>query len=181
MPVAFKDQYSSTRVIIDCTEIKTEQPSSLLINSQCYSQYKGTTTFKALVGIAPHGAVTFVSSLYTGVISDVEITKLSGLLDLVEEGDSVMADRGFLVEKMLKEKSVSLNIPPFLSNKGRFSVQEVCDTEQIASLRIHVERVIRRVKENHLFDIIIPLSMAGSINQLWAVACLLANFRGPML
>ena len=40
MPDCFKQLYSNTRVIIDCTEIKTQQPSSLLLNSQLYSNYK---------------------------------------------------------------------------------------------------------------------------------------------
>ena len=69
----FKESY----LIIDCTEIRTQQPSSLVLNSQLYSHYKGTHTFKCLIEIAPHGAVAFVSSLYTGCMSDVEITKLS--------------------------------------------------------------------------------------------------------
>ena len=89
MPDCFKELYPNTRVIIDCTEIRTQQPSSLVLvlNSQLYSHYKGTYTFKCLIGIAPHGAVTFVSSLYTGCMSDVEITKLSGILDLLEPED----------------------------------------------------------------------------------------------
>jgi len=184
MPQAFKDTYPSTRVIIDCTEIKTQRPSSLVIGSQLYSNYKSTNTFKALVGIAPHGAITFVSSLYTGCMSDNEITKLSGLLDLLEAGDSVMADKGFTINELLNNKQASLNIPPFLRNSlnnGQFSPQQVIETQTIASVRIHVERAIRRIKENHLFDSYLPLTLVGSINQLWTVACLLGNFRGPLL
>ena len=51
-----------------------------------------------------------MSSLYTGAISDKEIT---GILDLVEARDSVMADKGFDIEDLLREKNVSLNLPPF--------------------------------------------------------------------
>ena len=61
-----KELYPNTRVIIDCTEIKTQQPSSLVLNSQMCSSYKSSYTFKCLLGIAPYGAVTFVSPLYTG-------------------------------------------------------------------------------------------------------------------
>ena len=38
---------------------------------------------------------TFVSNLFIGGISDQELTRHSGLLDLIESGDSVMADKGF--------------------------------------------------------------------------------------
>ena len=107
MPECFRTTYPKTRVIIDCTEIKTRQPSSLVLNSQLYSSYKGTNTFKCLHGIAPHGAVTFVSPLYTGCISDVEITKLSGLLELIEADDDIMADKGFTLKKVLAEKGAT--------------------------------------------------------------------------
>ena len=64
MPDCFKELYPNTRVIIDYREIRTQQTSSLVLNSQLYSHYKGTHTFECLLGIAPHGAVSFVSSLY---------------------------------------------------------------------------------------------------------------------
>lgn len=181
MPPSFKLSYPSTRVIIDCTEIKTERPSSLALGSKCYSTYKSSHTWKGLVGIAPHGALTFVSSLYTGCMSDVEVTKLSGLIDLLEEGDSIMADKGFVLNKVLENTSISINTPPFLSSQGQFSKQEVEQTQIIAKLRIHIERHIRRVKEYHLFDGVIPLSMTGTINQLWTVANMLTLFRGPLV
>ncbi|XP_062583702.1 uncharacterized protein LOC134245437 [Saccostrea cucullata] len=181
MPQSFKLFYPSTRVIIDCTEIKTERPSSLALGSKCYSTYKSSHTWKGLVGIAPHGALTFVSSLYTGCMSDVEITKLSGLLDLMEEGDSIMADKGFVLNKVLEGTGISVNTPPFLLSQGQFSKQEVEQTQIIAKLRIHIERHIRRVKEYHLFDGVIPLSMTGTINQIWTVANMLTLFRGPLV
>jgi len=89
MPKCFRTQYPSTRVILDCTEIFVQTPSSLLLQSQLYSSYKSNTTLKALIGIAPHGAITFISSLYTGAISDKEITRCSGILDLYIGGTCV--------------------------------------------------------------------------------------------
>ena len=100
MPDSFKKLYPSTRVILDCTEIYVQTPSSLLLQSQLYSSYKSNTTLKGLIGIAPHGPITFVSSLYTGSISDKEITRCSGILDLLEANDSVMADKGFDIEDL---------------------------------------------------------------------------------
>lgn len=181
MPDGFKELYPSTRVILDCTEIFVQTPSSLLLQSQLYSSYKSSTTLKGLIGITPHGAVSFVSSLYSGSISDKEITRCSGILDLLEEGDSVMADKGFDIEPLLNAKNVELNIPPFLEDQTQFSEADVLKTKSIASLRIHVERAIRRIKEYHFFDSDVPLTTLGSITQIYTVACLLTNFQGPLI
>ena len=181
MPECFKVLYPKTRVILDCTELKCQTPSALYTNSQMYSSYKSHTTFKGLIGITPSGAVSFVSQVFSGNISDVDITERSGLLNLLEENDDVMADKGFTLKKVLSKQNVTLNIPPFLTNKrSQFSKGEVTETQSIARLRIHVERAIRRVKEFHIFDSVLPLSMAGSINQIWTVCALLTNFRGPL-
>ena len=158
-----------------------QTPTSLLLQSQLYSSYKSTTTLKGLIGITPYGAVSFISCLYTGAISDKEITRCSGILDLLEPGDSVMADKGFDIEHMLNDKGVGLNIPPFLQSQAQFTAADVQETKTIAKLRIHVERAIRRIKEYHFFDSDVPLSTLGSINQLYTVACLLTNFQGPLI
>ena len=50
------------------------------------------------------------------------ITKKSGLLDLLEKGDSVMADRGFNIQDDLTPLGVKVNIPPFLKGSGRGTV-----------------------------------------------------------
>ena len=39
MPEDFKVKYPNTRVILDCTEIKCQMPSSLLLNSRLFSSY----------------------------------------------------------------------------------------------------------------------------------------------
>ena len=181
MPNQFKVKYKSTRVLVDCTEFTCQTATSMMLNSQTYSHYKSRTTYKSLIGISPHGLMTFLSPLYTGCMSDVEIFKLSGIRDLLEPGDSVMADKGFTVDKYLSEKNVALNMPPFRGADQQFTTKQIALTQEIASLRIHVERFNRRVKENHIFDSDSQMAMIGSINQLWAVACLLANFQNPLI
>lgn len=99
--------YPSTRVIIYCTEVLVQTPSPILLQTQLYSSYKSNTTLKGLVGISPHGAVSFLSGLYTGAISDKEITRCCGILDLIE-GDSVMADKGFNIEDLLRGKKLQV-------------------------------------------------------------------------
>ena len=51
MPEGFRKLYPSTRMILDCTEIFVQTPTSLLLQSQLYSSYKSNTTLKGLIGI----------------------------------------------------------------------------------------------------------------------------------
>lgn len=147
MPESFRITYPFTRAPLDCTEEKVQTPSPKVLNSQIYSKYKNHTTCKGLIGITPYGTVSFISSLYTGWISDKEITARSGILDLLEENDDdVMADKGFLIQDLLKAKNAGLVIPPFLGAKMKISKNEVSMTHNIARLRIQVERANRRVK-----------------------------------
>ena len=75
MPECFKASYPTTRVIIDASEIFIEMPSSLRAQSESYSNYKHHNTAKGLIGVAPSGAITFVSDLYAGRCSAKAITK----------------------------------------------------------------------------------------------------------
>ena len=101
----------------------------------------------ALVAISPAGHVMFVFSLYTASISDTELVEQSRLLHLLQRGDEVMADRGFTIEYMLTLLGVGLKIPPFPAGWQQLVASEVVETQQIASLRIHVEKAICHVKE----------------------------------
>ncbi|XP_077486820.1 uncharacterized protein LOC144098175 [Amblyomma americanum] len=179
MPPAFST-YSTTRVILDATEIKCEVPSSLSLQSSSYSTYKTSNTFKGLIDVSPNGLVNFESELYTGSISDREAVLKSGFLNLkFDKNDSVMADKGFLIDDLLASKNVKLNIPPFL-HRNALSEQQIRETKEIASLRIHVERRIRKVKSFHIFDRPIPLTLAPIINQICTVAAILTDFQSPL-
>ena len=181
MPSTFTAKYPKTRVIIDCTEVRCEMPSSLLMNSELFSSYKNHVTLKALVGISPSGAITFISQLYTGSISDREIVTRSGFLSQeFEEGDCVMADKGFQIQDLLP-LGVTLNIPPFLGGDSQMSPEDVIKTQQIANLRIHVERAFNKIKNFHVWDRVIPLSMFGLVNQMWSVSAFLCNTHEPLI
>lgn len=181
MPDSFKEKYSCTRVIINCTEIRCQMPSSLLLNSKLFSSYKNHVTLKGLVGIAPSGAITFISQLYSGSISDREIVEQSGFLKLeFDNGDTVMADKGFTIEDLLP-LGVTLNIPPFLGSNSQMTAEDVIKTQEIASIRVHVERAINKIKNFHLWDSVVPLSLFGVVNQMWSVCAFLCNIQDPLI
>ena len=181
MPDCFKFDYPFTRVILDCTKIFIEKPSCFRAQSATHSSYKSHNTAKGLVGISPQRAVTFVSDLFGGLASDRQIVASSGILDLLEPGDSVMADRGFEIQDLLVSKKASLNISPFMRCKDQLDPDEEDETRQIASVRIHVERAIERIKNFNILRQIIPNTMAEDINKIWKVCAILTNFKGPLV
>jgi len=85
-----------------------------------------------------NGAICFIS---VGSISDVELTKQSGLLEALTDkpGIAIMADRGFTIKDMLEQPNIQLNIPPFLNDRQQLPAKEVDNGWKIAALRIHVE------------------------------------------
>ena len=181
MPKIFKELYPKTFVIIDAVEFRMQSPSALDLNSACYSSYKGTTTMKGLVGISPLGVVSFMSELYTGSISDKELTKASGLYKLLSPGDDVMADKGFNIQDDLAKYGVTLNIPAFLKGSSQFTIQETQHNKKIASLRIHVEREIERIKNWHIFDRCLPIRLAPVASDIFFVVGGLTNFQPPLI
>ncbi|VDI15694.1 Hypothetical predicted protein [Mytilus galloprovincialis] len=146
LPKSFK-KYKNIRCIIDCTEVFVQQPRNFGKQGNCYSSYKGHTTYKFLVGIAPNGTIVYISDAFEGSISDKEIVKKSGFLDTLNNGDEIMADRGFTIDDLLMSRGAKLIIPPFLGSRDKFTPQEEASTKDIAKHRIHVERAIERMKK----------------------------------
>lgn len=109
IPETFKKHYPNTRVIINATEFAVERPSSLLSQSSTFSTYKNRNTVKVLIGIMPSGAISFVSDCYEGSISDKKLVEVCGLLEKLEPGDEIMADKGFLIQDKLAPLGIRLN------------------------------------------------------------------------
>ena len=105
LPSVFKGKYPTTYAIIDASEVFIETPSDLHMQSSTWPQYKHNNTFKFLIACTANGAICFVSPLYVGSISEVELTRCSGLLDELKDkhGIAIMADKGFTIKDMLKD------------------------------------------------------------------------------
>ena len=181
MPSQFKKLYPSARCIIDCTEIFCQTPSSMPLQSATYSSYKHHNTFKGLVAISPNGGVIFVSKLFAGSVSDKEITRSSGLLDLLEPGDSVLVDKGFDITYDCMVRGAKLLIPPFLCKNTQLSKKKVIVTRKIAHLRIHVERAIGRIKLFNILTHVVPLTLIPHFEHVWGACCALTLFHPPLV
>ena len=97
-------------------------------------------------------------------------------------GDTVMADRGFLVTNELKQKGVQLIMPEFKGrDRAQFSAKEAKNSEFISSARIHIERVIQRIKTISFLEKVIRLNMQDIVEQIFLVCAYLTNFQLPII
>ena len=181
LPRAFRNKLlRNTRIVIDCTEIQIEGSSNFNQQGNMYSNYKHRQTAKILIGVTPAGAASFVSDAYEGSISDREITKKSGVLNYIENGDTVLADRGFTIDDLIMALGGKLVIPPFLKGRSNFTFEEESMSRIITKARIHVERFNERFKNFRFVTQVFPHYHLPLISQAVYVACMFANFTNTL-
>lgn len=66
-------------------------------------------------------------------MSDIQITKNSGLVELLEPGDQIMADKGFVLNKLLEGTEITIATPHLLCSDGQFTSSQIQDNQTIAS------------------------------------------------
>ena len=177
LPDSFKKKFLSCIVTIDCTEIFIEQALGLDTRAKTWSNYKHHHTAKYLIGITPGGSISFLSSGWGGRVSDKEITLESGFLDKLQYGDSVLADRGFTVEEELATRGAILKMPKFLRGKSQMAARDVDLSRQIAHVRIHVERVIGRMRKFHILQSIIPVTQVDMLDEIMVIIASIVNIN----
>ena len=99
-------------------------------------QSHDTVTF--LIGIAPHGHVTFISSVFKDSASVRQITDKRGFLEF--PSDSIKAGNGFQIQAICTSLCVEVNVPPKEQGERQMLASEAASTKKIAGIRIHVEQ-----------------------------------------
>ena len=77
MPEDFKQNFPSTRVILDATETSIQKPSHVDAQSVTWSQYKHKNT---MIGCTPRGTVSYISDSYGESANDKQFIEKSPLL-----------------------------------------------------------------------------------------------------
>lgn len=170
-------------MIIDCFEIFIQRPKNVAARSKTWSAYKHNNTVKFLIGITPQGTVSFLSKGWGGRACDKHITENSSLLNKLLPGDLVLADRGFDIAESVGMCCAEVNIPSFTKGRAQLSPIDVETTRKIASVRIHVERVIGLVRNKYtMLQDKLPIDFLRSddgelrvVDKIVHVACALTN------
>lgn len=179
IPYCF-EKFNKTRVVIDCTEISLQKPKCLTCRIKTYSNYKSTFTLKFLIGISPGGLITYISKPYGGRASDKTIFEQSGLIGMMERFDGIMVDKGFLIDDLCLEKQIDLIRPPFLKNKIQFSKAEALLNKDIASARVHIERINQRIKSFKIFQSKFSWSHNYLAYDIMIIICGMCNLSSPI-
>lgn len=115
-----------------------------------------------------------ISDLWAG--EGVKLVTHSTFLDNVHPGDQILADRGFTVREELMMSRVELVLPPANRKKSQFTSANIGKTDKITNVRIHVERLMQRLK---MFRILaLPISLTGKFNDVLAIRSGTTNMKG---
>ncbi|CAH2100747.1 unnamed protein product [Euphydryas editha] len=137
-----------------------------------------------LISCTPNGLVNYVSQGFGGRTSDVTIVENCNFLKGLQQGTCILADRGFKhLEQILHEKGMKLLRPPSVHAGTKLSNTEVRQTKIIASLRIHIERVIRRLREFHMLKqhSVINTNILRVLYHVIIIACALINLQDSFI
>ncbi|XP_047135308.2 uncharacterized protein LOC101238062 [Hydra vulgaris] len=181
LPTSFRKKFYNCVAIIDCMEILIERPFSLHARAQTWSNYKNNNTIKYLIGITPSGGVSFLSPGWGGRVSDKEISIKSGFLEKITHGDCVLADRGFTLVDEFATKRGILKIPKFTKGKKQMFSAVVDESRQIAHVRIHVERVIGRLRKFRILQNIISLTQVDLLDDVMVIITSLVNINSSVV
>ncbi|KAJ8684359.1 hypothetical protein QAD02_020151 [Eretmocerus hayati] len=177
-------RYSDVQSIIDCFEIEIEKPSNSLFQALSWSDYKKCNSVKYLISVTADGLITFISDGVAGRATDVSVVENCGYLDVLPGGCSVLADRGFkLLDLLLQKKKCELIRPPSVQKETKSSKKEVKLTKQIASIRIHVERAMNRIRNYRILDIHARIDnhLIGHLDSIVNIVCGLVNLQSPII
>jgi len=180
-PSGFKDQYPTTRVIIDGTECPVKKPKLPSAQQSTFSTYKNRNTVKVLAGISPGGLCSYMSKAFGGSTSDRQIVERTTLPSMCDPGDSVMSDKGFDVQDIFAPYDVSVNIPTFFSKRNRMSGKTVLHDRKIASKRVHVERFIGLAKTYKILSSPLNTSETMLASEIIFICFMLCNFRSGIV
>lgn len=181
-PECFKPEYSNCTVIIDSTEFLVEQPPTIEQRCQFYSNYKKGYRIKVVIGCTPSELVSFKSKCFGDRSSDSQISVSSGLQEMLEPGDIVLADKGFpQIKSIIDKKGIGtlLVMPLFLHNE-EFEDEEIAITYSIARVRIHIERIMQRTRVFRITDKV-TIENLPYCDDIIHMCCVLVNLQPPII
>ena len=180
MPKCFSS-YRFTRTVLDCYEIPIQKKKCIICRVRSYSHYKKKFTAKVSMIVTPSGLICHTCAAFGGRASDKVVTNHSGIYKLCERGDGIMVDKGYDIDTECEDYFLRLVRPPFLKQKKQFTQAESVQCAKIARARVHVERVIQRVRQYSILENKLHSSILPFIDEIVIIVSGLVNLGKPVL
>lgn len=172
-------------MLLDASEIFTQQSSNVNVASSTHSDYKKHCTAKFLAGCDPIGCVSAksVSEGNPGRATDGLMTKQTKILREVPFGHTVKVDKGFLVDNEAAAEGVLLDRPQKRMKKQvQQSTVDTSQTQKVGNTRIIVENVNGELKLGiRYLNVLIPCTQFGIISKVVRIGYLLQNFKKAII
>ena len=174
---------NKTKVTLDATEVAAhDYGKDLTLAVAAYSSYKGGKRVKVVIGISTSGAAVLRSKAHHGRITDEVETEVCGLYELLEPGDDIAADRGFLIANTLARHLCTLNQGYTRKSKAdAFTSDQLMRMRQLSNVRIHVERIMVAIKHFKVLASPISADERPYISALFETCAMLANYNIPVV
>ena len=177
----FSGTFNKCEGIGDCTEQYIEHSKNADAQYQTYSTYKSHNTLKKLIFCTKSGSISYISEAYAGSCSDRFITEDTNIAAKFTPGFIALFDKGFNVQDLFLSRQVTCILPPFVRSKRQFTRSEVYQGKRIARARIHIERVMGRLKEFRLLNNVLPIKMIDLCDHIWSIAGAITNLQPPLV
>ena len=86
-----------------------------------------------------------------------------------------MVDKGFLIDEMCCDYQVKMIRPPFLRDEVQFSADDVTENANIASVRVHVERLNQRLKVFEILGSKMTSNLVPKSEIIMKILCAVVN------
>ena len=127
---------------------------------------------KKLVFCTKAGSISYVSPAYGGLATDPYIVEDINISSRFTPGYMVLFDKGFNVQDLFLQKQVKCELPHHHSfDHGK----------RVARARIHIERVMGRLKEFPLHEHSLQINMIDMCDHIWTIAAAIVNLQPPLV
>ena len=172
--------HGSIHSIADGSEIFIQTPKNHDLQRMTWSQYKHHNTGKFLIVVAPNSFIQYISPIYAGSISDKELTKSCGYLDMMEPYSEIMVDKGFNISDECTARRIHLCVPPGKKGQSQMLSKDIQKTHKVANMRILVEQVISQLKNFRMLSHEIPINMLVHMDDILQICAAIINMQNPI-
>ena len=92
-----------------------------------------------------------------------------------------MVDKGFLIQTECEVRNIKVIRPPFAKQNEQMSTEDSLKTKGVAAARVHIERIMERLKNFSILKSVIDWDMTKYFDKIVVIICDLVNLSAPII